>query len=384
MVTPVANRINMPNKSKNPRTNELLSLNAVSKTFGNHAALSETFLEISEGEFFSILGPSGCGKTTLLRIIGGQEQATKGQVSLDGVDLTAMPAAQRPLNMIFQRLALFPHLDVKDNVAFGPRVKKVPEKVIKQKVEWVLDLVELSTFADRPIRTLSGGQQQRVAIARALVNEPRILLLDEPLSALDEKLRQKMQIELRTLQKKLNMTFIFVTHAQEEALSFSDRVAVMNQGNIEQIGTPEDIYHKPESPFVAGFIGLSNFIQGSCSSGLEAGLVLEDGETLHCLHISGFWRADSGQPATMIVRPEHIHVLLGDSGDNRFLSQNGLSAVVERQVFKGEHYDLHCRLQRHPKVVLIARVAQGVPKLGSPVVLQWSKDHARIMKGHHT
>ena len=355
----------------------MLSVQSVSKQFGSQAALVQTTLDIQEGEFFSLLGPSGCGKTTLLRIIGGQEQASSGKVMLDGVDLTPLPPAQRPLNMIFQRLALFPHLSVKENIAFGLRLKKCSESDIRKKVASVLELIELPDYGARAITTLSGGQQQRVAIARALVNEPKLLLLDEPLSALDEKLRQKLQIELRALQKKLNMTFIFVTHAQEEALSFSDRIAVMNQGNIEQVGTPEDIYHRPETPFVASFIGTANFIQGKRTA---EGLLSVGPVTL-----GGHWTKSSQRPvadekATLVVRPEHLQI------DPRFENRtdaNCVKATIERQVFRGEHYDIFCRMKDAPHACLIARASASLPSIGSEVILSWRKDNSLIMLGHH-
>lgn len=357
----------------------MLSVKAVSKNFGIQSALVETTLDIPAGEFFSLLGPSGCGKTTLLRIIGGQEQATTGQVFLDGTDLTTLPSAGRPLNMIFQRLALFPHLNVRDNVAFGLRIKKMSEAEIKQKIDGVLDLIELPNFGDRSILTLSGGQQQRVAIARALVNEPKLLLLDEPLSALDEKLRQKMQIELRSLQKKLNMTFIFVTHAQEEALSFSDRIAVMNQGKIEQIGTPEDIYHRPVTPFVAGFIGTSNFIQGACINARDGTLSFGEGHVRGRM-LSGNWQAVTGEAATLVVRPEHLKVA---TEANRNANENSISVVVERQVFRGEHYDIYCRTTKAPHTMLIAHATRPLPTIGAAIDLSWHHESGRIMKGHH-
>ncbi len=355
----------------------MLSVQAVSKYFGSHAALVETTFDIPEGEFFSLLGPSGCGKTTLLRIIGGQEVASRGKVILDGVDLTPLSPAQRPLNMIFQRLALFPHLDVQDNISFGLRLKKISETEIKKRVADALDLIELPNYAGRSVVTLSGGQQQRVAIARALVNEPKLLLLDEPLSALDEKIRQKLQIELRSLQKKLNMTFVFVTHAQEEALSFSDRIAVMKQGKIEQIGTPEEIYHRPETPFVAGFIGTSNFILGESSGDgiLSVGEVQVRGH-----RADNNWQNASNAAATLVVRPEHLQILPSSTE----LSQiNAIPAIVERQVFRGEHYEIYCRMQQSPHSLLIAHANRSLPAIGSPVVLSWHPGNSRIMQGHH-
>jgi spermidine/putrescine transport system ATP-binding protein len=233
------------------------------KAFGSFKAVSHIDLSIPEGEFFSLLGPSGCGKTTLLRMLGGFESPTAGEIRQGGKRIDTLPPNQRQFNMVFQRYALFPHLSVRENVAFGLKVKKVPADEIKSRVAELLALVKLVGMEDRAISTLSGGQQQRVALARALVNRPKVLLLDEPLSALDLKLRQQMQVELKTIQRKLGHTFIFVTHDQEEALTLSDRIAVMSEGRIEQVGTPEEIYDHPQSPFVAKFIGSINEFKGT-------------------------------------------------------------------------------------------------------------------------
>jgi spermidine/putrescine transport system ATP-binding protein len=239
----------------------MLELRQIEKTYGPVKAVNHVSLTIREGEFFSLLGPSGCGKTTLLRMLGGFEAPTSGEIIQDGTRIDTLPANQRQFNMVFQRYALFPHLDVWENIAFGLKMKKVSPAQIKARVEEALSLVKMEGFDAREIGTLSGGQQQRIALARALVNRPRVLLLDEPLSALDLKLRQQMQVELLALQKKLKHTFIFVTHDQEEALTLSDRVAVMNQGVVEQIGTPQEIYEYPKTAFVAQFIGSMNSLE---------------------------------------------------------------------------------------------------------------------------
>lgn len=243
----------------------MLELRDLSKTFFgsgvNHQAVKSVQLTIAKGEFFSLLGPSGCGKTTLLRMLAGFESPTSGKILLDDLRVDTMSPQERPFHLVFQKYALFPHLSVFENVAFGLRLKKVSENAVKSKVKDVLDLVNMQAFAERFPETLSGGQAQRVAIARAIVNEPRILLLDEPLSALDQKLREHMQGELKSLQRKLGMTFIYVTHDQEEALVLSDRIGVMNNGVLEQVSTPHELYHKPKTSFVANFVGTMTVVE---------------------------------------------------------------------------------------------------------------------------
>ncbi|NLL82001.1 MAG: spermidine/putrescine ABC transporter ATP-binding protein, partial [Tissierellia bacterium] len=240
----------------------IINLENISIDFGETTVLDNLNLYIRENEFLTLLGPSGCGKTTTLRIIGGFEKPNKGKVIFDGKDITDIPPYERQINTVFQKYALFPHLDIYDNIAFGLKIKKTPKKLIKEKVEEMLRLVNLQGFEHRTIESLSGGQQQRIAIARALVNEPKVLLLDEPLGALDLKLRKEMQNELKNIQKKVGITFIYVTHDQEEALTMSDTVVVMDKGKIQQIGTPIDIYNEPKNAFVANFIGESNIIDG--------------------------------------------------------------------------------------------------------------------------
>lgn len=358
----------------------MLSLAGIGKSFGPAKVLSDVSLEIADGEFFSLLGPSGCGKTTLLRIIGGQESGDCGKILLNGIDITTTPPSKRPVHMIFQRLALFPHLNVRNNIAFGLRLKKMKSNEITRQVDDVLTLVRLEGFGDRKIATLSGGQQQRVAVARAIVNEPKLLLLDEPLSALDLKLRQKMQSELRNLQKKLGMTFVFVTHDQDEALSLSDRIAVMNHGVIEQVGTPEAIYRRPESPFVAGFVGAANFFNGNCLDGERVAVA---GADVLGQPVAGKWQARSGSEATVIVRPEHM--LMSRMGTSKSSSNRGIIAKVESLVFRGGHTEVYCRVdtgQTKPTLVSCF-VESELPGPGTLVALTWQKEHAVVMHGHH-
>ena len=241
---------------------KIIEIKGLSKSFGDKKVLENINLYIRRGEFITLLGPSGCGKTTLLRMIAGFLQPDEGSILMDGKELAGVPPHERPLNTVFQRYALFPHLDVYDNIAFGLKLKKVPEEEIEKRVRRVLKLVAMSDYEDRDVETLSGGQQQRIAIARAIVNQPKVLLLDEPLAALDLKMRKDMQIELKEMHKKLGITFIYVTHDQEEALTLSDTVVVLNEGRIQQIGTPVDIYNEPVNCFVADFIGESNILKG--------------------------------------------------------------------------------------------------------------------------
>ena len=242
--------------------NHAIDLKNISKRYGDNLVLDNINLYIRKNEFLTLLGPSGCGKTTTLRIIGGFEQPTEGNVIFEGKDITNTPPYERQINTVFQKYALFPHMNVFDNIAFGLKIKKLPKDEIKTRVQEMLRLVNLKGFENRTIDSLSGGQQQRVAIARALVNEPKVLLLDEPLGALDLKLRKEMQIELKNMQKRVGITFIYVTHDQEEALTMSDTVVVMDKGIIQQIGTPVDIYNEPNNAFVAKFIGESNIVDG--------------------------------------------------------------------------------------------------------------------------
>ena len=303
----------------------IINLTDVSKSYDGELILDHINLQIHDKEFVTLLGPSGCGKTTTLRIIGGFETADTGDVFFDGKSVKDVPPHKRPVNTVFQKYALFPHLNVFENIAFGLRLKKTDEKIIREKVKEMLALVNLKGFERRRVSTLSGGQQQRVAIARALVNEPEVLLLDEPLGALDLKLRKDMQNELKKMQKATGITFIYVTHDQEEALSMSDIVVVMANGQIQQIGSPTDIYNEPENAFVADFIGESNIVDGIMLADYK---VRFSGHTFECVD-KGF---DKNQPVDVVVRPEDVDVVPVEKGM--------LEGTVTSVTFKGVHWEI--------------------------------------------
>ncbi len=305
--------------------NVIVRLENINVAFEGEEVLNNFCLDIHDREFVTLLGPSGCGKTTTLRVIGGFLYPDGGRVFFGGKDITALPPYKREVNTVFQRYALFPHLNVFDNIAFGLRIKKLPENEIKDSVNEMLKLVNLEGFESRKVARMSGGQQQRVAIARALVNKPRVLLLDEPLGALDLKLRKEMQTELKAIQQRLNITFIYVTHDQEEALTMSDTVVVMNKGQIQQIGTPQDIYNEPSNAFVADFIGESNLIKGIMHSDFYVEFA---GEKFTCVD-SGF---DKDEFVDVVVRPEDIKLVPAVNGQ--------LTGVVKNVVFKGVHYEM--------------------------------------------
>ena len=303
---------------------KIIELKNLSKNFGDNQVLKGIDLNIYENEFLTLLGPSGCGKTTILRIIAGFEEPSHGQVMFNGEDIAKVPAYKREVNTVFQKYALFPFLNVHDNVAFGLNLKKKDKKEIDEKVTKMLALVGLAGFGNRDITSLSGGQQQRVAIARALVNEPKVLLLDEPLAALDAKLRKGMQAELKKIQKEVGITFIFVTHDQEEALSMSDTIVVMNDGIIQQIGTPMDIYNEPQNRFVANFIGESNIIEGVMPKDC---LVVFDDVQWECVD-KGF---KENENIEVVLRPEDMQVVEPQDGK--------VSAKIVSKIFMGVHYE---------------------------------------------
>ncbi len=304
---------------------ELIKLNHISKAFDGELILDDLNLVIHENEFVTLLGPSGCGKTTTLRIIGGFETPDKGNVVFDGVDITDLAPNKRQLNTVFQKYALFTHMDVAENIAFGLKIRNKPQEFIEDKINYALKLVNLEGYEHRMPNSLSGGQQQRVAIARAIVNEPKVLLLDEPLGALDLKLRQDMQYELIRLKEELGITFIYVTHDQEEALTMSDHIVVMNQGYIQQEGSPEDIYNEPENAFVADFIGDSNIIS---STMVKDELVNILGVDFVCVD-KGFGEM---KPVDVVIRPEDVELVPKGEGT--------ISGVVSHVIFKGVHYEM--------------------------------------------
>ena len=307
-------------------TKKIISLKDIVVDFDGDRILDGLNLDIHDKEFVTFLGPSGCGKTTTLRVIGGFIEPKSGNVFFDGKDITHLPPYKRQVNTVFQKYALFPHLNVFENVAFGLRLQKLPEKEIRSRVLEMLEVVGLKGFERRHTDRLSGGQQQRVAIARGLVNHPKVLLLDEPLGALDLKLRKEMQLELKRLQQAMDITFIYVTHDQEEALTMSDTVVVMNDGDIQQIGSPEDIYNEPQNAFVADFIGESNILDGIMLRDFQVEFA---GSQFTCVD-KGFER---NQPVQVVVRPEDVQVVPAIQGQ--------LTGIVKDVIFKGVHFEMH-------------------------------------------
>jgi len=340
---------------------EIINLRNVSKEYDGSEALKNINLTIHKNEFLTLLGPSGCGKTTTLRIIGGFESPTSGDVFFEEQNITSLPPYKRKVNTVFQKYALFPHMNIEENVAFGLKIKKVDNATIKQKVKKMLDLVNLSGFEKRSVDSLSGGQQQRVAIARALVNEPDVLLLDEPLGALDLKLRKEMQIELKNIQRRLGITFVYVTHDQEEALTMSDTVVVMRDGTIQQMGTPVDIYNEPVNAFVADFIGESNIIDGIMTKDYQ---VVFANQTFECVD-KGF---SENEPVDVVIRPEDIKLV--EPGEGM------LSGQVQSVLFKGVHYEMII-LSNNIRWMIHSTIAEPV---GQQVGLKILPNDIHIMK----
>ncbi len=351
-------------------------LERVTKQFGDVAAVDDLSLDISEGEFFSLLGPSGCGKTTTLRMIGGFEDPTYGTVYLGGRDVTDLPPYKRDVNTVFQSYALFPHLNVRENVAFGMRRKKVDKAEIGTRVTDIMKLVDLVGFEDRKPPQMSGGQQQRVALARALVNHPKVLLLDEPLGALDLKLRKQMQLELKRIQQEVGITFIYVTHDQEEAMTMSNRLAVMRQGKIEQLGEPEDVYENPSTEFVAGFLGASNLLEGEVkeSSNGDATVLLSAGSTTVQVPTDRI-PPDAGSRVKVGVRPEKITIEREDRstpGD-----ANSITGVLRMSTYIGVSHQY--KVEGPGGTTLTVYIqnlgAEEAPRPGERVVLSWKPEH---------
>ncbi|MBR6256076.1 MAG: polyamine ABC transporter ATP-binding protein [Lachnospiraceae bacterium] len=339
----------------------IIELKNITRRFDDdgYIAVKDFNLNVGRGEFVTFLGPSGCGKTTTLRMIAGFDTPTEGEILLNGKDITVLPPNKRPINTVFQRYALFPHMDIFENIAFGLKLKKLPREEVIKKVKHVLDLVDLEGFEERSVATLSGGQQQRIAIARALVNEPEILLLDEPLGALDLKMRKEMQIELKAMHQQLGITFIYVTHDQEEALTMSDKIVVMNRGSIQQIGTPEDIYNEPKNAFVADFIGESNIFKGIMTGKLKVRFC---GGEFECMD-----DVDEGTLVDVVVRPEDV--ILSEPGDGT------VTGTVTAVTFKGMHYEITVESGKY-EMVIVSTKAQ---KVGDKVGMSLEPDGIHIM-----
>jgi spermidine/putrescine transport system ATP-binding protein len=354
-----------------------VELRGVTKRFDEVTAVADLSLEIGQGEFFTLLGPSGCGKTTTLRMVAGFEELTAGQVLIAGEDVAGLPPHKRPTNTVFQSYALFPHLSVSDNVAFGLRRKRVGKDEIKRRVASELERVGLAREAHRKPNQLSGGQQQRVALARALVNFPKVLLLDEPLGALDLKLRKGLQLELKQIQREVGITFVYVTHDQEEALTMSDQIAVMNLGRVEQVADPEQVYERPETTFVAGFIGVSNLMPATVEAG--GGVHLDNGPTVPAAE-DGF---RPGERCQAVVRPEKLHIgRVDERADGDLPSVEG---TVESSVYLGTSTQIVVDLGDDVRMTVLHPNAseaerQRLPGGGARVRLSWHPDHMHLVR----
>lgn len=350
-----------------PMKQTLLSLSNLTKQFGGKTVLDSLDLDIYDGEFITLLGPSGCGKTTLLRLIAGFEQPDCGSIALSGVDLTGTPPEGRPLNTVFQHYALFPHMSVFDNVAYGLKMEKRPPDEIRDRVEEALAMVQLQDYARRKPQQLSGGQQQRVAIARAVVKRPRLLLLDEPLSALDYKLRRTMQVELKRLQRELGITFVFVTHDQEEALSMSDRVVVLKDGVVQQLGTPREVYERPANLFTARFVGETNFFPGTVDAVNDGDIIVDVFGLKRTLRKPDF-ELHPGHAVHVLLRPEDIRVL-------EPTDKQGLAGRIVERNYKGSTLDSVIHLDDGTEVLASEFFDEDDPafdyRLGEPVRVSW-------------
>jgi putative spermidine/putrescine transport system ATP-binding protein len=348
-----------------------VTLDGVSKIYGHHAALDDVNLTVQDGEFLVLLGPSGCGKTTTLRMIAGLVEPTRGVIRIGGTNVTALPARKRNIGMVFQDYALFPHMSVSENIAFGLRERQVDSPTINRRVDELLSLIHLPGFGERYPDQLSGGQQQRVALARALAYSPTVLLMDEPLGALDLKLREAMQVELRRVQRALNITTILVTHDQEEAMSLADRIVVMAHGRVEQIGAPEDLYNRPASAFVASFVGKVNFLAGAIRSisGTTCAVMLASGELVEALAQPGC-RANG--TVRIAVRPENLNLAPNPSP----AIEGRISGTIEQRRFLGNVVHYFVRTE-HDQSLLIERAGDDpVLEVGASVAVGWRKEHA--------
>jgi spermidine/putrescine transport system ATP-binding protein len=359
-----------------------VTVRSIVKRFGDFTAVKGIDIDIAQGEFFTLLGPSGCGKTTTLRMIAGFEEPDEGQILIDDKDVAGLPPHKRPTNTVFQSYALFPHLSVKDNVAYGLKRKGVSRSDVEQRVKAELERVGLWGEANRRPNQLSGGQQQRVALARAIVNRPQVLLLDEPLGALDLKLRKALQIELKRIQQDVGITFVYVTHDQEEALTMSDRIAVMNQGIVEQIATPEEVYERPSTTFVAGFIGVSNLMPGTVRSlsGDKAEVELEAGITVSA-PANGL---ATGERCHAVVRPEKL-VVSGTNGAGPGDGMQSVEGVVASSVYLGTATQLVVELKGEARMTVLVpnaneQARQDLPGGGANVNLAWAPEHIHLVR----
>jgi len=353
---------------------DFISIQNVSKHFGQVAAVDEVSLDISQGEFFSLLGPSGCGKTTLLRMLGGFETPTLGEIFIDGTSLADVPAYHRPTNMVFQSYAIFPHLNVEANIAYGLRKDRLPKDELRRRVDEMLALVKLKGLGKRQSTQLSGGQRQRVALARALIKRPKVLLLDEPLGALDRKLREEMQVELRLLQQRVGITFVFVTHDQEEALTMSDRVAVMDSGKVLQVAPPSELYEQPNCITVASFLGQMNFLPAVVKHSNGASVDLE---------VAGFGASQATLPngqslprndVTVALRPEKLKL-----GPDAPSQRNRMDATIEAVAYLGDRCHVHLRAPGVDKAILVTAAA-GLPlRQGEQIAVGWPADAAVLL-----
>ena len=346
-------------------TENILEFKNLSRVFEDgFKAVDDFNLTIKRGEFVTFLGPSGCGKTTTLRMLAGLDQPSSGTILLNGEDITRLPVNERPINTVFQRYALFPHLNIFDNVAFGLKLKKLPKAEIVKKVKKALEMVDLEGFENRKVQTLSGGQQQRIAIARAIVNEPEILLLDEPLGALDLKMRKEMQLELKAMHEQLGITFVYVTHDQEEALTMSDKIVVMSEGKIQHVGTPEDIYNEPKNAFVADFIGDSNIYNGIMTGNMKVRFC---GAEFDCVD-----DVSEGTIVDVVVRPEDVEITEPEKGI--------ITGTVTSVIFKGVHYEITVESGKNEVVIQSTRKSEVGKKVGLTV----EPEGIHIMIAEHT
>ena len=358
----------------------IISIEHVFKDFGSVRAVNDADFEIAQGEFFSLLGPSGCGKTTLLRMLAGFEVPTRGRIRIDGKDVTAVPPNHRPVNMVFQNYAIFPHLNVASNIAFGMRNSGLSKPQLAERIEEMLELIRLPGYGERGAMELSGGQRQRVALARALIKQPKVLLLDEPLGALDKKLREQMQIELRQLQQQVGITFVFVTHDQEEALTLSDRIAVMSEGDVLEISTPGELYEAPKSRFVADFIGTMSFFDCTVNE-YRGGMVTADSAVLGRVRAAcGTPPAAAGEGFVLGIRPEKFQLRFEDSG----ATENAVRGRMGPSAYLGDrsHFYVYLDGRDEPVSVALPNLAKSLDRIsgaGQDVWLTWSDEAAVLL-----